>query len=1192
MTSRTIAHTRYWQNTLADANLGRGAFSAAEYRDLLKFPYQEIALDVPGDVVERMFEKTPRTAPIIDVVLRPYVFRARHRDGNSRKAGPAYIVPLISRAKLDRTGRIWFEEDIRMARDLLEPLERGAHTIGSLDVLDGFLAKCPVLSFVVPPGSRSSPGSPLQITDWNAYVERCEDLLDAVCGQGWLGADYCRVDECIIEPGTPGFTYAHILPLYEDIAKTTPDLPLFETYCSDAPTGLEPCRGQQELFARRLGHSGPEYALAPAQRGALTHLLHAGEGEIVAVNGPPGTGKTTLLLSVVATLWAEAAVRNGKPPIIVAASANNQAVTNIIDAFAKDYDMGTGPLAGRWIPDIMSFGAYYPSNGKEKAAAEIYQTHAFFEKLETAEFVGAAEAAYLVAARVALPELKDCQVPADAATSEVVRVLNARLQVAAAQLAEIEAAWRERSDAREDLARFLGNDPAARIAVLEQASVQAIAEQDRIRTFANAWERHLAHEPLAYVLLGWLGPVARQRERRARLALGEAWSDGLPPLTWSRIEEIAPLVSELQATADGAQEQAAAQLAVARAMRVRAARAEARCLAAAAPLCPTEPVEAMSLAACDALADTTIRFEIFRLTTHYWEGRWLLEMRRSLEPSPVSAHETAQNLAMQWMQRAMLTPCVVSTFHMLPRHLSAKPDRASAGARYYLYNHADLLIVDEAGQVTPELAGASFALARRALVIGDTLQIEPIASVTHTTDGGNLVRAGLLARTDNEAAFQDFVATGKACSAGSVMHIAQRASRYHQEPDLARGLMLLEHRRCFDEIVTYCNRLSYHGKLLALRGSKAKAAAVNEDRKVEGADGYPAMGYVHIDGACEKYQGRSRRNRVEAETIANWIVQNRQNLETHYARPLAKIVGIVTPFGAQLREIVEALKARGISGGSNDTKGAVTVGTVHALQGAQRPVVLFSPVYSKHDDGNFIDQSGSMLNVAVSRAMNTFLVFGDIDVMAAARPGSPRDLLYRLLKEDSSNALPFAQAQRRDLVDAGAQLRQLQDAKEHDVFLAATLERTQERLDIVSPWISLSCIQNIGLLARISDAVERNGVAVSVYVDRRLNLESEKYDAAAIRAHFSNVEKALNHVGARLIPLEQIHSKIVIADNETYCVGSFNWLSASRSGEFVRAETSLVYRGNGLEQEIAATRTRLDRLAQDAAARLRHPARR
>ncbi|MBW6087363.1 hypothetical protein HTS61_11735 [Escherichia coli] len=52
---------------------------------------------------------------------------------------------------------------------------------------------------------------------------------------------------------------------------------------------------------------------------------------------------------------------------------------------------------------------------------------------------------------------------------------------------------------------------------------------------------------------------------------------------------------------------------------------------------------------------------------------------------------------------------------------------------------ADLLIVDEAGQVLPEVAAASFALAKKALVIGDTEQIPPIWSIAPAIDVGNML---------------------------------------------------------------------------------------------------------------------------------------------------------------------------------------------------------------------------------------------------------------------------------------------------------------------------------------------------------------------------------------------------------------------------------------------------------------------
>ena len=68
----------------------------------------------------------------------------------------------------------------------------------------------------------------------------------------------------------------------------------------------------------------------------------------------------------------------------------------------------------------------------------------------------------------------------------------------------------------------------------------------------------------------------------------------------------------------------------------------------------------------------------------------------------------------------------------------------------YLYNFADLLIVDEAGQVLPEVAAASFALAKKALVIGDTEQIAPIWNSLPCIDIGNMVEEHILPEGSQE----------------------------------------------------------------------------------------------------------------------------------------------------------------------------------------------------------------------------------------------------------------------------------------------------------------------------------------------------------------------------------------------------------------------------------------------------------
>jgi hypothetical protein len=128
----------------------------------------------------------------------------------------------------------------------------------------------------------------------------------------------------------------------------------------------------------------------------------------------------------------------------------------------------------------------------------------------------------------------------------------------------------------------------------------------------------------------------------------------------------------------------------------------------------------------------------------------------------------------------------------------------------------------------------------------------------------------------------------------------------------------------------------------------------------------------------------------------------------------------------------------------------MTVGMIHSLQGAEKPIVIFSPVYSKHEDGGFIDRSRSMLNVAVSRAKDSFLVFGDMDVFASVPAETPRALLASYLFREPANALEFDYLPREDRKTGRTEITVLRDAREHDIFLLKTLTANAREIHIVT----------------------------------------------------------------------------------------------------------------------------------------------
>ncbi|WP_165937678.1 AAA domain-containing protein [Antarcticimicrobium sediminis] len=1041
---------------------------------------------------------------------------------------PEIVAPVVTEGFVDRAGRIVPTRNA-IARDLLTPLPRGTFALGSVEALDAFLTATPF------PEMTTADG-------WQDYRQHCRQMVDAL-SPGWPSeeTEYLPTGSGFIEvsEGTDAAVRG-MLDLYDGLLADKPDTPLLRQIAMPRPeTALE--NGVEKDFVRRLGHSNSQFPLTEHQRQVLAWLDASKPGEVIAVNGPPGTGKTTMLLSAVAGLWVKAALDGGDPPVIVAASSNNQAVTNIIDAFGKDFAAGDGVFAGRWFPDIKSFGMFLPSHSRRMEAAQRYQTEAFQAECESVAYVERARVAWLDAAAKVFPGAKDDDV------AGFVAKLRNRMIAEADKLRQIDTAFDRRRTCAAALLSELGEDPGAeqtrRAEVVRTSQVAA----DRLAAARAAMDHYLASESWLTSVFGFLSSVKRKRALRARLAIGDRL-DGLQDMT--RIEDIETRVSDALRQGKKALTSAKQNLSRAEDRRQQATASELAWRKAAEAFGGSDDLDVL-----ERQADLGTRFNLFLLATHYWEGRWLMAMEADLSTITTSHEKTGRKaVEPRWQRRMMLTPCAVATFASLPGKLSCSRFQGGKFATDSLYNFIDLLIVDEAGQVLPEVAGASFALAKRALVIGDTQQIEPISAVPGPVDIGNLKDCGLI---DGDEVPDQINVSGIRSTSGSAMRLAQQACKVALWPDLDRGLYLFEHRRCHDEIIGFSNALCYKGKLRPMRGPAPADAPL------------PALGYLHVEGRAFA-SGGSRANPVEARTIGAWLEDNRALLEDRYGCPLEQVVGVVTPFGQQVRAIRDACTARSITVSGRE---GMTIGTVHALQGAERPVVIFSPVYSKHADGGFIDASPSMLNVTVSRAKDSFLVFGDMDILATARSGSPRALLSEFLAA-KGKALDFTMEPREDLTRGDAQIEMLQHADEHDAFLLDALKGQGRRYMIVSPWVVAGTIDRTGLLDAMKSARQR-GADIEVFADPLLNTGK----AAGGLSQMEAVDRMLSEIGVIVHRVPKLHSKIVTVDKALLCAGSFNWLSADRKGQYARHETSFVYRGPHLEDEIKTIRDGLTRRA-------------
>ena len=1123
----------YWRASLADGALGRGRFRQRDRKEFIELSKDTLRNGVlPKNQIRRAFEGQKPDTKMVAVQIWPMVMARRTSHGATISNGfPEIVAPVVTEATIDRDGNIRPSRNV-IARDLLKPLPNDVFSLGTVEDFDTFLSASPFL-----PDENSSV--------WEQYLKHCRAMLDAV-SPGWPADDknYVSAGVGFMEiSGEATAAIAQVISLYDTLLGEKHKAPLLENLARPSSAQKELSPQTETNFINRLGHASDEFPLADHQRQVLSYLSTGKPSDVLAVNGPPGTGKTTMLLSAIADAWVRAALQESTPPVIVAASTNNQAVTNIIDAFGKDFSEGEGPFAGRWLPDLRSYGLFLPAKSKEAEAARRYQTERLFIELESHDYVPRARDAFLEAGKTAFPDLENPDV------KEIVSSLHTQITEEVAKLSDANKArhWVEETTSK--VASLLGDDAETALQQLAEAMQDSAAELECHKAWESGWAKHHAEQSVFLAMFSSLPSVARKRVMKGRVAL-EAIGCTLDFSDSRSVENIGNSLRDAVRVAQEAAQSSGARYEAARSALDNLDQAQ-RAWARATENLGAPAVPAADTLDVDRFADCHTRFHLFRLACHYWEGRWLLEMEDNLDDIVASHRKTGRKtIEPRWHRRMMLTPCAVSTFASLPGKMSFGLKSGGEWGTGYLFDFIDLLIVDEAGQVLPEVAAPSFALAKRALVIGDTQQIEPISSVPKAVDIGNLQRAGFLKETYAETDLNTLSATGMRSVDGSVMRLAQQACAYEPYPELERGLYLFEHRRCYDEIINFSNKLCYKGSLKPMRGSAPAGRAV------------PSMGYLHIDGMALSFGG-SRANATEAATIADWLAEKRQDLEGQYNKKLEEIVGVVTPFGRQVQEIKRACADRGI-----DAK--MTVGTVHSLQGAERPIILFSPVYSKHADGHFIDMSPSMLNVTVSRAKDSFLVFGDMDVFSSAAKGTPRSVLAECLFSQSDGGLEFTAQPRPDLQDSSHPLSTLRDAEEHDRFLKKALS-TARKITIVSPWIIASTMKRAGLLDAFQSAVAR-GAEIDVFADPLLN--QLKYDNGVTQLEAA--KSALQDVGVRIHEVQQLHSKIVIVDANLLCIGSYNWLSADRKGRYARHETSIVYNGAHLQNEIDVIRQSLD----------------
>lgn len=313
-----------------------------------------------------------------------------------------------------------------------------------------------------------------------------------------------------------------------------------------------------------------------------------------------------------------------------------------------------------------------------------------------------------------------------------------------------------------------------------------------------------------------------------------------------------------------------------------------------------------------------------------------------------------------WASLFLVVPLVSTTFASVNRMLGKLPPESLGW-----------LLVDEAGQALPQAAVGAILRTRRAVVVGDPVQIEPVVVLPDTLAHAVCRRFGV----DPDA---------YAAPSASAQTLADAASSYASEfqasvGSRSVGVPLLVHRRCSEPMFGISNSIAYSGLMVSAKEPKPSAV-----RDVLG----PSR-WIHVEGS-----GEDKWCKEEGDEVLALL----RKMALASVKP---DVYIITPFVIVADRLRQTVRESGVLDGWVDEDGwrwtGERIGTVHTVQGREAEAVILvlgAPNPAQTGARGWAGGRPNLLNVASTRAKEVIYVVGNRKLWREA--GHFRELDHRL----------------------------------------------------------------------------------------------------------------------------------------------------------------------------------------------------
>jgi hypothetical protein len=354
-----------------------------------------------------------------------------------------------------------------------------------------------------------------------------------------------------------------------------------------------------------------------------------------------------------------------------------------------------------------------------------------------------------------------------------------------------------------------------------------------------------------------------------------------------------------------------------------------------------------------------------------------LQLHKEFILSSKACRDNFKNLAMMWKYREnsnhklcvysqvdrnksyrhlintlfLLTPVMSTTFASVGRFLGNIKEQASLG----------LLIVDEAGQAAPHVALGALWRCKRAIVVGDPKQVEPVV-----TDDADAIKK----------AFSDKIIIPYMDKTISVQEFADRINSfgsYIKDPINMDahpkwiGCPLIVHRRCINPMFDISNELSYGGTM-KIQTSKAKEQDEVKFVKEKSC-------WINVSGkeSGKKNHFINEQGKVALDIIISSFKKYDGLPDLYVISPFTTVINGIKDMVNQSVELKEY---------NDDVEKWIDnyCGTVHKFQGKEAKEVIFVLGCDEKANGAVRWVKPNIVNVAATRAKYRLYIIGDYNV--------------------------------------------------------------------------------------------------------------------------------------------------------------------------------------------------------------------